>query len=384
MVCYRHVETTAYVVDSARIVNRRYAYMTFPSELAAARKSALWREIHEQPQVVAQLIEREEAGLRSFVAGLSTCTYALFAARGTSDHAATYATYALGGVGGLPVALATPSLHSIYNMPPQLDGALVVGISQSGQSPDVVSVLHEGRKQGRPTLALTNDPNSPLAQAADHVIALGAGEERSVAATKTYTAQLAACALLAALWRERRDAAAGASLLAALKQVPDALATALSLDDELANLSQRYRFASRCLVLARGFNVATAKEQALKLKELTGLLVDAASSADFRHGPIALVKPDFPSILIAPNGPTYEDMSKLAREVAERGGDVLVVSNQESVPVGKLLHVPVQLDEWLTPLAYIVPGQLLALYIAQARTDDVDKPGGLRKVTLTL
>lgn len=356
--------------------------MTFPPELAAGRSSALWHEIHEQPQVVARLLDAQETPLRRFVASLPACNYALFAARGTSDHAATYATYALGGMAGLPVALATPSLHTIYHAPPRLDGALVVGISQSGQSPDVVSVLEEGRKQGRPTLALTNDPASPLARAADYVIALDAGDERSVAATKTYTAQLAACALLAALWRER-GGSDGAAMLTALRTIPDTLAQVLTLDDAIAELSLRYRFASRCLVLARGFNVATAKELALKLKELTGLLADAASSADFRHGPIALVEPDFPALLIAPEGPTHDDMLALAREVSERGGDIVVLSNAAQTPVGRLLHLPIKLDEWLTPLVAIVPGQLLALYVAQARTPDVDRPRGLRKVTLT-
>lgn len=355
--------------------------MSFPSELTAARHSALWHEIHEQPQVVARLLDNELEPLRRFVAGLPPCQYALFAARGTSDHAALYATYALGGMGGLPVALATPSLHTIYHTPPRFDGALIVGISQSGQSPDVVSVLEEGRKQGRPTLAITNDPSSPLARAGDYVIALNAGEERSVAATKTYTAQLAACALLAAVWRG--TSSDNSAQLDALRAVPDALAQVLGIDDEVAELSLRYRFASRCLVLARGFNVATAKELALKLKELTGLLADAASSADFRHGPIALVKPDFPALLIAPSGPTHGDMLALAREVYDRGGDVLLLSDAAETPVGRLLRLPQALDEWLTPLVAIVPGQLLGLYIAQARTPDVDKPGGLRKVTLT-
>jgi len=356
--------------------------MTLPAELAAARASALWREIHEQPQVVARLLDAEEGPLRRFVGGLPPCSFALFAARGTSDHAATYATYALGGMAGLPVALATPSLHTIYHTPPKLDGALVVGISQSGQSPDVVSVIEEARAQGGATLAITNDDSSPLARAADYVLALAAGEERSVAATKTYTAQLAACALLAALWSER-GGGPGAALLGALRAIPDTLAQALALDDAVAELSLRYRFANHCLVLARGFNVATAKELALKLKELTGLLADAASSADFRHGPIALVEPDFPALLIAPTGPTHADMLALAHEVGERGGDIVLLSDAVSTPVGRLLRLPGPLDEWLTPLVAIVPGQLLALYVAQARTPDVDRPRGLRKVTLT-
>jgi glutamine---fructose-6-phosphate transaminase (isomerizing) len=354
--------------------------MAIPPDLAAARSSALWREIHEQPEVIARLLDTQTAALRRFVADLPPRSFAHVAARGSSDHAATYGTYALAALGGMPVALATPSLHTIYAAPPRLVGALVVGISQSGQSPDVVSVLEEGRRQGQPTLAITNDASSPLARAADHVLELGAGEERSVAATKTYTAQLAAVALLAALLRER---AGQGDALAALGGAPEAIGRTLALDDAVAELSVRYRFASRCLVLARGFNYATAKELALKLKELAGLLADAASSADFRHGPIALVEPDFPALLFAPTGRARDDMLALAQELHARGGDVLLIGDSDEAPVGRALRLPFSVDEWLSPLVTIVPGQLLALYIAQARTPDVDKPRGLRKVTLT-
>ena len=354
--------------------------MALSPDLAAARSSALWREIHEQPAVIARLLDTQTAPLRSFVAGLPPRSFAHIAARGSSDHAATFGTYALAALAGLPVALATPSLHTIYAAPPRLEGALVVGISQSGQSPDVVSVLEEGRKQGQPTLAITNDASSPLARTADHVLALGAGEERSVAATKTYTAQLAAVALLAALLREHTGSD---DALAALHRAPDAIERTLAVDDAVAELSARYRFASRCLVLARGFNYATSKELALKLKELAGILADAASSADFRHGPIALVEPDFPALLFAPSGRTRDDMLALAQELRARGGDVLIFSDTDDALVGRTLRLPVAVDEWLSPLVSIVPGQLLALYIAQARTPDVDKPRGLRKVTLT-
>src|SRR6185503_18703610 len=144
-------------------------------------------------EAVARLLEREADRVGTIAAQLPACEYALIAARGTSDHAATYAKY-------IWAALAAPALHTLYAAPPRMKGALVVGVSQSGQSPDIVAVLEEGKRQGRPTLAITNDGASPLAAAADHVIELHAGAERSVAATKTYTAQLAVMALLAATW----------------------------------------------------------------------------------------------------------------------------------------------------------------------------------------
>src|SRR6266567_6731346 len=160
--------------------------------------SLLEQEIHSQPNVIARLLERETAHISQVVAQLPHFDYVLIAARGSSDHAATYAKYAWATLAGYPVALATPSLQTLYKTSPRMTGALIVGISQSGQSPDIIAVLAEGKRQGRPTLAITNDGASPLAAIADHVIKLHAGSERSVAATKTYTAQLTVMAIFAA------------------------------------------------------------------------------------------------------------------------------------------------------------------------------------------
>src|SRR5579871_4657255 len=153
--------------------------------------SLLEQEIHSQPDVIADLLRHELPHIEQIVAQLPPFDYVIIAARGSSDHAAIYAKYAWATLAGFPVALAAPSLHTLYASPPRMAGALAAGISQSGQSPDIVAVLEEARRQGRPTLAITNDDDSPLAAAADHVVSLHAGPERSVAATKTYTAQLA-------------------------------------------------------------------------------------------------------------------------------------------------------------------------------------------------
>src|SRR5438067_9577616 len=158
----------------------------------------LEQEIWSQPEVIKRLLERETEHIQQIVEQLPAFDYALIAARGSSDHAATYAKYAWPSFAGYPVALAAPSLLTMYKSPPRLSGALVVGISQSGQSPDIIAVLEEGKRQGRPTLAITNDGASPLATIADHVVELHAGQEQSVAATKTYTAQLATMAIFAA------------------------------------------------------------------------------------------------------------------------------------------------------------------------------------------
>ena len=241
----------------------------------------LEQEIHSQPEVIARLLEREHTRVGRIVADLPPFEHVLIAARGTSDHAAIYAKYAWASLAGYPVGLATPALYTLYHTPPRLAHTLIVGISQSGQSPDIVAVLEEGKRQGRPTLAITNDGASPLARVADHVIELHAGPERSVAATKTYTAQLTVLAMLAAAWSRRPEHQA------ALQLLPAALAATLAGTPAIAALAQRHRMVEQYSLIGRGFNFATALELSLKLKELTYVMTAAYSSADFRHGPIA-------------------------------------------------------------------------------------------------
>jgi glutamine---fructose-6-phosphate transaminase (isomerizing) len=340
----------------------------------------LEQEIASQPEVIARLLEREADRAGQIVAQLPACDYALIAARGTSDHAATYAKYAWAALAGLPVALATPALHTLYKAPPRMNGALVVGVSQSGQSPDIVSVLEEGRRQGRPTLAITNDGASPLAATADHVIELHAGIERSVAATKTYTAQLAVMALLAAAMSDQPERAAE------LRRLPEALAATLAGAAGLAQRAERYRYIDQCVVIARGYNYATALELALKLKELTYVQAIAYSSADFRHGPIATISEGLPAILIMPSGAALDDMLELARDLQGRGAELLIASDDpgaQSLATTKLTLAG-GLPEWLSPLAAIVPGQVFALHLTLAKGFDPDQPRGLHKVTRTL
>ena len=340
----------------------------------------LHAEIASQPAVLAGLLDREGERIRRIVAALPPFSYALIAARGTSDHAATYAKYAWAAQAGYPVALATPALYTLYHTPPRLDGALVVGISQSGQSPDIMAVVEEGRRQGRPTLAITNDGASPLAAAADHVIELHAGAERSVAATKTYTAQLMVMAMLAAAWNGQP------SQWRALAQLPDAVAATLDAAAELAARAERYRYIEQCVVIGRGYHLPTALELSLKLKELTYVQANAYSSADFRHGPIATVSEGLPVVLIMPSGAAFDDMLSLAHELRERGAELLIVSDDPAAHALATTRLPLagSFDEWLSPIPAIVPGQLLALHLTLAKGFDPDHPRGLTKVTRTL
>jgi glucosamine--fructose-6-phosphate aminotransferase (isomerizing) len=346
----------------------------------AAMSSLLEQEIYSQPEVIARLLERESVHIAQIVAQLPPFNYALIAARGTSDHAATYAKYAWAALAGYPVALATPSLHTVYKTSPRMDGALVVGISQSGQSPDIIAVLEEGKKQGRPTLAITNDSSSPLANIADHVVELHAGPERSVAATKTYTAQLTIMALFAAAWNGQPER------LAELQAVPQALDATLQGGQEIAQRAERYRYADRCVIVGRGYNYSTSFELGLKLKELTYVIANAYSSADFRHGPIATIESGLPTILIMQRGATFDDMRSLANDLQQREAELLVISEDAAALALAQTPLPVisELPEWLSPIPSIIPGQLLALHLAQAKGFNPDVPRGLQKVTRTL
>ena len=345
--------------------------------------SGTWfeREIREQPEVLAGLLAggRERAieiaerirhyGPRSVV----------IAARGTSSNAGRYAQYVFGARNRLSVALATPSLYTVYRQPPDLSGTLVVGISQSGQSADIVSVVEEASRQGALTLALTNDPTSPMATASDLCFALLAGVERAVAATKTYTCELLAVAMISAALTGDAD---GWRSIAA---TPDAVATTIEANAGLAQRSARYAAARHVVVIGRGYNYATACEVALKLKETSYVVAEPFSAADFQHGPIAVIEAGFPVILIAPSGAAFPDVVRLSSRLTDLGAEIVCVTDQvDAVPEARLtLPVAPGLPEWLTPIAAVVPGQLLALAQAELRGFDPDQPRGLTKVTQT-
>jgi glucosamine--fructose-6-phosphate aminotransferase (isomerizing) len=341
--------------------------------------SYLEQEIASQPALIAALIERERSHVAAICAGLPPFDYALIAARGSSDHAALYAKYAWAALDGRRVALAAPSLYTLYNAPPRMAGALVVGASQSGQSPDIVAVLAEAQRQGRPTLAITNDAASPLAAVADAVIELGVGPERSVAATKTYTAELAIMAAIAA------TLSGSPQRLAELRRLPDALAETLALAEAAAQRAERYRSLDRIVVIGRGYNYATAFELALKLKELTYTLAIPYSSADFRHGPIAAADRGDAALLVMPSGQTYDDLLALAHELQAMGLELLVISDAaEALALAATpLPLPAGVPEWLSPIVAALPGQALALRLALSKGLDPDTPRTIQKVTRT-
>jgi len=339
-------------------------------------------EIRQQPDVLSALLDNELENTFSYAATLQqqSIKYVLIAARGTSDNAARYGQYLLGARNRLAVGLTTPSLFSIYEQPPCLDGALVVGISQSGQSADIVAVLAEARRQGAPTLALTNDTASPLAAQADHVISLHAGEEQAVAASKTYSAELMALAMLSCgLSGDRKG-------VEQLHQVPFSVRKVLEQESAIEAAVERYRYLDSCVVLGRGFNYATAFEIALKLKELSYLIAEPYSSADFMHGPVALISGDLPALVVAPSGKMFDTMQSFCQELQERGAELIVVSDQKMLldTATTPLPLPQGLPEWLSPIVAVVSGQMFALHLTVVKGHDPDQPRGLQKVTITL
>ncbi|MDX1520177.1 MAG: SIS domain-containing protein [Anaerolineae bacterium] len=351
-------------------------------ETTILEQTHLYREIHEQPEVLARLLDQERPVIERLAATIKQrdIGHVVIAGRGTSDNAGRYAQYLLGAINGLLVTLATPSLFSIYKQPPRLANTLVLGISQSGKSPDIVAVLAEGRRQGTVTAAITNFADSELGQQADFVINLQAGVEKSVAATKTYTSELAAIALLSTVL------AGSEKMEESLAAVPETVTATLALAPILAKITERYRYMRDCVVIGRGYNYATAFELALKLKELTYTIAEPYSSADFLHGPLALIEYGFPAIVIAPSGVMLPEINEFIGTLREREAEVIIISDDpDTLRSGRIqLPLPKAVPEWLSPLTAIIPGQLFAMYLAHVRDYDPDHPRGLRKVTETL
>ncbi len=269
----------------------------------------LYLEIFEQPKRLNELLVNQRGAVERVADEVrkQDLQYVFLAARGSSDNAGRYANYLLGSENGLVLALATPSLFTYYHKPPILKNALVIGISQSGQSPDIISVLKDGKRQNCLTLALTNMFGSPLAKNADFVLELQAGPEDAVAATKTYTAELIMLAMLSSALRGEKKA------WQQLEQVSGWVGQVLQLDGFIAKAVQRYRNMQQCVVLGRGYNYSTAFEWALKLKELTYISAEAYSSADFMHGPIAIVDGGFPVLVVAPKGKVFVSQMEAMR-----------------------------------------------------------------------
>jgi glucosamine--fructose-6-phosphate aminotransferase (isomerizing) len=342
---------------------------------------SLHEEILEQPHLLANLLDTQRSVIKQVADAIHAYApkYVFLAARGTSDNAGRYANYLWGAFNQMPLALATPSLFTYYEQPPKLHGALVVAISQSGMSPDIISVLEEGKRQGCLTLAITNNANSPLAKAAELVLDIQAGAEKAVAATKTYTTELMIIAMLSIALGNDKDA------WKQIEQVPGWAADVLKQDEIIQQMSERFRYMKECVVLGRGFNYATAFEWALKLKELTYVVAEPYSSADFQHGPIAMVEGGFPIMAVAPQGKVFDSMlSMIAKLRNEHAAELVVISNsRQALSLAQSPIVLPDMPEWVSPIVSILPAQLFACSLTQVKGYDPEKPRTIQKVTET-
>lgn len=338
------------------------------------------REIREQPAVAAGLVDHARGEVADLVRLLRRRPPqgVIFAARGTSDNAAVYGKYMIESYLGLPVSLAAPSIVTLYSGALQVRGWLVAGLSQSGESADIVEFIRACRSGGAFTVAVTNNGRSSLAGAAHRTLLLRAGPERSVAATKTYTAQLFLLAMVVLMWSR-------SAVLPDLLRLPDLLEDILSLEGTVRDHARRYRRMEECLVTGRGFNYATAFEAALKLKEVCYVAAEALSAADLLHGPIAVVEHGFPVMLFALRGKPFGFLCDVARRLMRRGAELIVIIDDPQALPGAAtrIHLPVDVPEALSPIPAIIPAQLFAYHLAVARGVNPDRPRGLRKVTRT-
>ena len=339
------------------------------------------QEIAEQPAALARTIEAERVKIARLGKFLNQrgINLIVLVARGSSDNAALFGRYLLEIKTGIPVSLSAPSVHTLYKSKLKLDRALVIGVSQSGEGEDINRVLENARAGGAYTVGITNEPASSMTQLVDETLVMHGGRERSIAATKTFTGQMMLFYMLAS---ELSDDPASLSYDA----IPEFATRALEQKPAILELVQRYVFMENCVVVGRGLAYANAYELALKLMETCYVVAERFSSADFLHGPVAMVERHFPVILFAPPGVMLEGVKDLIGRLKELHADTLCITADLDAAraCSRAIIMPRETDEFLAPIPYIIPGQLFAALLAEAKGLDPDAPRSLSKVTRTL
>jgi glucosamine--fructose-6-phosphate aminotransferase (isomerizing) len=341
--------------------------------------SLMLEEIAEQPAALERTLVEESAKYASLAGVLKKkgIDLIVLAARGSSDNAALFGRYLLEVTTGIPVSLAAPSVYTLYNAKLDLKRALVVGVSQSGEGVDVNLVLESARHAGAFTLGITNTDGSSITKIVDETLLIHAGREKSVAATKTYTGQMLHFYMLAAAF-------GGTGLN--VEHIPELANHALRLKDKVAELVDRYVFMENCVVVGRGMNYGNSYELALKLMETCYVVAERFSSADFFHGPLAIVERRFPVVMFAPVGVTQKSSIELLKRLHELGADSLSITNDASIAQlsPNSLTLSPDIDEFLSPIPFIIPAQLFAALLSTAKGLDPDAPRSLEKVTKTI
>lgn len=340
------------------------------------------KEIFEQPKALADCLDFNKQTLTQLTTKLKAegITNVVIAARGTSDHAGIYGKYLIESLVGIPVGLSAASVVTLYGGKISYENMLVIGISQSGKAADVLEILNQAKQQGAITCSVTNTLGSPLADCADYHLYCNVGLESSVAATKTFGAQLYLMAHLACMWADRED------LLAELKQVPAYIQKVLDKNDEIAQLTQRYRFMDDCFILSRGINYPVALESALKVQETNYVRAKAYPISDFHHGPFAMVDEGTPVLFYMPDGPAKADSYEMIRKLQGVGADILMISDDEELlkegTVGFQIPDAKKLD-MIATFGFAVFAQLFACNLTAVKGRNPDAPRGLKKVTVT-
>ncbi len=341
--------------------------------------SMMLSEIAEQPAALERTIAAERA--KSVSIGRffreRDIDLIVIVARGSSDNASLFGRYLLEIMTGIPVSLSAPSVFTLYGAKLNYSRALVIGVSQSGEGDDINIVLENAKVSGAYTLAITNEADSTMASIADETLLIHAGRERSVAATKTYTGQMLHFYLLAAALSENT---------LDIDRIPSYSAKALELQPLITQLVERYVFMENCVVVGRGLNYGNSYELALKLMETCYVVAERFSSADFFHGPLAIVERRFPVVMFAPRGVTEKSNLELLSRLAELNADRLAITNSPAIRDASpnCLLLPEEIDDILTPIPFIVPAQLFAALLSEAKGLDPDAPRSLAKVTKTI
>ncbi|HLN97574.1 MAG TPA: SIS domain-containing protein [Pyrinomonadaceae bacterium] len=339
------------------------------------------QEIAEQPAALERTLHAERAKLSRLGSLLKSRDIDLIVlvARGSSDNAALFGRYLLEITTGIPVSLSAPSVHTLYAAKLNLKHALVVGVSQSGEGEDINEVLKNAHAGGAFTVGITNEPSSTMVGLVDETLLMHGGRERSVAATKTFTGQMLLFYMLAAELADH-------SPTWSCDVIPTLAARALEQEQAIRELVQRYVFMENCVVVGRGLAYANAYELALKLMETCYVVAERFSSADFLHGPLAMVERHFPVILFAPPGVMLPGVKSLISRLRELRADTLAITGDLSAAADctRAIIMPKEIDEFVAPIPYIIPAQLFAALLADAKGLDADKPRSLSKVTRTL
>ncbi len=346
-------------------------------------KTLMEKEIYEQPEVLARIEKTNESTYSSLCEKLKAAkpAFTYFAARGTSDHASIYGSYLMGIYNGIPSGLAIPSAITVYNGTLCLKNSLLIGVSQSGKAEDARCVMERGQECGATVVAITNNPDSPMAKQADFHLYCNAGEEKSVAATKTFTSQMYNLALLSAKWAEDNE------LLTKLREVPGAVSELLeNVAPKIDDIIDRYRFLQEGFVLGRGLNYPIALEACLKLQETNYVKMKGYAMSDFYHGPFAQLDCGTSVILYAAEGPCFENAKDMLARLDAVGTDTLVVSDNDEILKGRKLAVklPALSCDAASPFLFAAFAQLFACKLTAVKGLNPDAPRNLKKVTVTV